>query len=341
MDRVRKAEKERDELAQRLQTLEEELSQSMQDVEDMWREKYSALEERHKEMLKRKAEMEPKIVLMETHEVAAEQQYKELSERCGALKATVTIAHQSEQQAVASQREDGQTIQHLQRQVKSVRREMAEWAGAEAAKEAQNHKRRLEDVQNNLAVALCSAEEAQNRETQLTDQLKAAEADTESYRAWCEQIQNELRLEKNANKEASKVSMQAAHLLENEKSSLQKQVTVIRLETAEAQKMVQDCKLEIDHLQHKLDCRERQLATAEDEVRQVQKQSAEKQEEIDSLMKSLEAMRLQWKELSGRSSAELVTRITEGWWEAPRPWPCLNPYKTEKPKKCKLGVPSR
>ena len=63
--------------------------------------------------------------------------------------------------------------------------------------------------------------------------------------------------------------------------------------------MLQDCKLEIDHLQHKLDRRERQLATAEDEVRQVQKQSAEKQEEIDSLTTSLEAMKLQWEELSG------------------------------------------
>ena len=165
--------------------------------------------------------MEQKIELMETHEVAAKRQYKELSERCGALKATVTIAHQSEQQAVASRREDGRTIQRLRQQVKSVRREMAEWAGAEVAKEAQNHKQRLEEVQNRLAEALCSAEEAENREAQLIDQLKAAEAVTESYRKWCEQTQNELRLERDANKEATKVSMQATYYLENKKSTLQ------------------------------------------------------------------------------------------------------------------------
>ena len=38
-DRARKAEAERDALAQRLQGIEEDLSQSMQDVEDLWREK--------------------------------------------------------------------------------------------------------------------------------------------------------------------------------------------------------------------------------------------------------------------------------------------------------------
>ena len=60
-DRARKAEAERDELAQCLQSLEEELSRSMQDVEDMWREKYSTREESHKELWKFNGEMEQKI----------------------------------------------------------------------------------------------------------------------------------------------------------------------------------------------------------------------------------------------------------------------------------------
>ena len=93
--------------------------------------------------------------------------------------------------------------------------------------------------------------------------------------------------------------MQANQYLLNENSALQKQVTEVRLEAKEAQDMLQNCKLEIDHLQHKLDLREHQLATAEDEVRQVKEQSAGKQEDIDSLTTSLEAMRLQWDELSG------------------------------------------
>ena len=122
--------------------------------------------------------------------------------------------------------------------------------------------------------------------------------DTESYRKWCEKTQD-LRLERNANKKTTEVSMQATHRLVNEKSALQKQVTEIRLEAKEAQRMMQDCKLEIDHLQHKLDRRERQLATAENEVRQVQEQSAGKQEQIDALTTSLEDMRIQWDELSG------------------------------------------
>ena len=298
-DRARKAEAERDALAQRLQGIEEDLSQSMQDVEDLWREKYSALEESHKELLKLKAEMEQKIDLMVIHETEAERQYKELGERCRALKDSLTLANQAEQRAVSSRRSDGRTIQNLRRQVSSVRQEMAEWAGAEVAKEASNYKKKIEETQNKLAVALCSVEEAETREAQLNDQLKAAETDAESYRKWCEKTMEDLRPEKHANKEATKVSMQAAHCQANERSALQKQVTEIRLEAKEAQEMVQQCKLEIDHLQHKLDCRERQLTTAETEIRLVQEQSAGKQEEIDSLTTSLEDMRLQWDELSG------------------------------------------
>ena len=101
-DRARKAEAERDALAQRLQSLEELLSRSMQDVEDMWREKYSALKESHKELLKLKGEMEQKIEQMVIHETEAERQHKELSERCRALKDTVTLTHQSEQRALSS-----------------------------------------------------------------------------------------------------------------------------------------------------------------------------------------------------------------------------------------------
>ena len=166
---------------------------------------------------------------------------------------------------------------------------MAEWAGAETAKEAANSKRKLDELQTKLADALWRVEEAEAREIQLGDQLKAAEADTESYSKCSEQSQEELRLDKNANKEATRVS---------EKSALQKQVTEVCLEAKEAQEMLQNCKLEIDHLQHKLDRRERQLATTGDEVRQVKEQSTEKQEEIDSLTASLEAMKLQWNDLS-------------------------------------------
>ena len=176
---------------------------------------------------------------------------------------------------------------------------MAEWAGTEAAKAATHHKQKMEDLQNRLAVALCSVEEAENRETLLSDQLKPAEADAESYRKWCEKTQEDLRLERNANKKATEVSMQTTHHLLDEKAALQKQVTETCLEVEETQKIVQDCKLEIDHLQHKLGHRDRQLATAESGVRQVQEQSAEKQEQIDALTTSLEDMRIQWHEISG------------------------------------------
>ena len=56
---------------------------------------------------------------------------------------------------------------------------MAEWAGAEAAKEATNHKQKLEELQTKLADALWRAEESEAREIQLSDQLRAAETDTE------------------------------------------------------------------------------------------------------------------------------------------------------------------
>ena len=137
------------------------------------------------------------------------------------------------------------------------------------------------------------------RDTVTSNQLKAVEADTESYRKWCKKTQEVLRQERNANKEATKVSMQAAHYQVNEKSALQKQVAEIRLEAKEAQEMLQNCKLEIDHLQHKLDRHERQLTTAETEIRLAQEQSAGKQEEIDSLTTSLADMKIQWDELSG------------------------------------------
>ena len=113
---------------------------------------------------------------------------------------------------------------------------------------------------------------------QLGKQLKAAEADTESYRKSSEQSLEELRLEKNANKEATRVSMEATHYLLEEKSALQKQVTDVRLEAKEAHDLEQQCKLEIDHLQYRLDQRERQLAAVEDKVRQVKRASTEKQE---------------------------------------------------------------
>ena len=94
-DRAKRAEAERDELAQRIQSVEAELLQSMQDVEDLWREKYSALEESHKVSLKTKAEMEQKIDLMTLHETELERQYRELSDRCRAQKDSLLLAHQS------------------------------------------------------------------------------------------------------------------------------------------------------------------------------------------------------------------------------------------------------
>ena len=161
-DRARKAEAERDELAQGLQHPEEELSQSMQDVEDQWRKKYSALEESHKEMLKLKGEMSQKIERMEIHKM----QHKELSEQCQAFKDSVTLHYQAEQRALSSRRADGRVIQRLRQQVNSVRWEMAEWAGAETAKEAANSKRSCRSsrpdwprpcgVSNNLKQENCS-----------------------------------------------------------------------------------------------------------------------------------------------------------------------------------------
>ena len=210
-DRARKAEAERDALAQRIQGIEEDLSQSMQDVEDLWREKYSALEESHKESLKTKAEMEQKIDLMTVHETEIERQYKELSERCRAQRDSLTLANQAEQRAVSARQGDGQTIQQLRRKVTSIRQEMAEWAGIEAAKATSSYKKKLEETESMLAEALLNMEEAEEGKRQLDDRLRAAEKDVESYREWCERAIEDLRLEKHANKEATKVAMQAAH----------------------------------------------------------------------------------------------------------------------------------
>ena len=71
--------------------------------------------------------------------------------------------------------------------------------------------------------------------------------------------------------------MEATHYLSEEKAALQKQVTDARLEAKEAQDLQQKCKLEIDHLQHKLDQRERQLTAAEEEAWQAKETSIEKQ----------------------------------------------------------------
>ena len=209
---------------------------------------------------------------------------------------------------------------------------MAEWAGAETAKEAANSKRKIEELHTILADTLWWVEESEAREIQLGEQLKAAEVDTESYRRRSKQSLEELRLEKNANKEATRVSMEANHYLLEEKSALQKQVIEVHLEAKEAQEMLQSCKLEIDHLQHKLDRRERQLAAAEGEARQAKEQSTKKQEEIDSLMASLADMKLQWNELS-----ELETPSTELWWETLRPWKSSHPSRIERKTRFKLG----
>ena len=308
-DRARKAEAERDALAQRIQGIEEELSQSMQDVEDLWREKYSALEESHKVTLKTKAEMEQKIDLMMLHETEIERQYKELSDRCRAQRDSLTLANQAEQRAVSSRRDDGRTIQQLRRKVASIRQEMAEWAGAEVAKATDGYKRKQEVTERMLAEALVNVEEAEEAKRQLDDRLRAAEQDVENYRESCERAIEDLRLEKNANKEATKVAMQAAHRQDQEILALQKQVTEIRLEAKEAQELVQHCRLEIDHMQHQLERRERQLTTAEKEIRLVQEQSAGKQEEIDALTTSLEDLKLQWRELSGGRTSKPRTMV--------------------------------
>ena len=309
-DRARKAEAERDALAQRVQGIEEELSQSMQDVEDLWREKYSALEESHKVLLKTKAEMEQKIDLMMLHETEIERQYKELSDRCRAQRDSLTLANQAEQRAVAGRRDDGRTIQQLRRKVTSIRQEMAEWAGVEAAKATDSYKKKKEITENMLAETLLNMEEAEEAKRQLDVRLRAAEQDVENYRECCERALEDLRLEKHANKEATKVAMQAAHCQDQERLVLQKQVTEIRLEAKEAQELVQSCRLEIDHMQHQIERRERQLTTAEKEIRLVQEQSAGKQEEIDSLTTSLEDLKLQWDELSGRQVVEHPRRVT-------------------------------
>ena len=308
-DRARKAEAERDALAQRIQGIEEELSQSMQDVEDLWREKYSALEESHKASLKTKAEMEQKIDLMMLHETEIERQYKELSDRCRAQRDSLTLANQAEQRAVSARHGDGRTIQQLRRKVASIRQEMAEWAGVEVAKATDSYKKKQEVTEHMLAEALLNMEEAEEAKRQLDDRLRAAEQDVENYRECCERAIEDLRLEKHANKEATKVAMQAAHCQDQEILVLQKQVTEIRLEAKEAQELVQSCRLEIDHMQHQVERRERQLTTAEKEIRLVQEQSAGKQEEIDALTTSLEDLKLQWNELSGGRTSKPRTMV--------------------------------
>ena len=265
-DRARKAEAERDALAQRIQGIEEDLSQSMQDVEDLWREKYSALEESHKASLKTKAEMEQKIDLMTVHKTEIERQYKELSDRCRAQRDPLTLANQAEQRAVSARQGDWRTIQQLRRKVTSIRQEMAEWAGIEAAKATASNKKKLEVTEHMLAEALLNMEEAEEGKRQLDDRLRAAEKDVENYRECCERAIEDLRLEKHANKEATKVTMQAAHCQDQERLALQKQVTEIRLEAKEAQELVQSCRLEIDHMQHQIERSERQLTTAEKEI---------------------------------------------------------------------------
>ena len=308
-DRAKRAEAERDELAQRIQSVEAELLQSMQDVEDLWREKYSALEESHKVSLKTKAEMEQKIDLMTLHETELERQYRELSDRCRAQKDSLLLAHQSEQRAVAGRRDDGRTIQQLRRKVTSIRHEMAEWAGAETAKATETYKRKKETTEKMLAETLLSMEEAEEVKRQLDVRLKAAEQDAENYRECCETALEDLRLEKHTNKEATKVAMQAAHCQDQERLTLQKQVTEIRLEAKEAQELVQSCRLEIDHMQHQIERRDRQLTAAENEIRLVQEQSAGKQEEIDALTTSLEDLKLQWNELSGGRTSRPRTMV--------------------------------
>ena len=139
----------------------------MQDVEDQWREKYSALEENHKEMLKLKGQMTQKIERLEIHKVAAEKQHKEMSERCKVLKDSVTLHYQTKQRALLARWNNGQEIQRLRQQVNSVRREMAEWAGTETAKEAANSKKKIEELKSKLAEALWRSEEAEAREIQL------------------------------------------------------------------------------------------------------------------------------------------------------------------------------
>ena len=308
-DRARKAEAERDALAQRIQGIEEDLSQSMQDVEDLWRENYSALEESHKASLKTKAEMEQKIDLMTLHETEIERQYKELSDRCRAQRDSLTLANQAEQRAVSARQGDGRTIQQLRRKVTSIRQEMAEWAGVEAAKATNSYKKKQEVTEHMLAEALLNMEEAEEGKRQLDERLRAAEQDVENYRECCERAIEDLRLEKHANKEATKVAMQAAHCQDQERLALQKQVTEIRLEAKEAQELVQSCRLEIDHMQHQVERRERQLTTAEKEIRLVQEQSAGKQEEIDGLTTSLEDLKLQWDELSGGRTSKPRTMV--------------------------------
>ena len=246
---------------------------------------------------------------MMLHETEIERQYKELSDRCRAQRDSLTLANQAEQRAVAGRRDDGRTIQQLRRKVTSIRQEMAEWAGAEAAKATESYKKKKEITENMLAETLLNMEEAEEAKRQLDVRLRAAEQDVENYRECCERALEDLRLEKHANKEATKVAMQAAHCQDQERLVLQKQVTEIRLEAKEAQELVQSCRLEIDHMQHEIERRERQLTTAEKEIRLVQEQSAGKQEEIDALTTSLEDLKLQWDELSGSRTSRPRTMV--------------------------------
>ena len=110
----------------------------------------------------------------------------------------------------------------------------------------------MEELQTKLVDALWRVEESKAREIQLGEQLKAAKADTESYRKWSEQSQEELRLEKNANKEATSVNGGHPLLIGGKISSAK---TSHRGPPGDkrGQDMLQSCKLEIDHLQHKLD----------------------------------------------------------------------------------------
>ena len=186
---------------------------------------------------------------------------------------------------------------------------MAEWAGAEAAKATESYKKKKEITENMLAETLLNMEEAEEAKRQLDVRLRAAEQDVENYRECCERALEDLQLEKHANKEATKVAMQAAHCQDQERLVLQKQVTEIRLEAKEAQELVQSCRLEIDHMQHQIERQERQLTTAEKEIRLVQEQSAGKQEEIDALTTSLEDLKLQWDELSGSRTSRPRTMV--------------------------------
>ena len=173
--------------------------------------------------------------------------------KCQGLQNQVCMNYEAEQRATRhlhqekeKRRKEASEIYRLRQQVINERRKKAEWAGQQMAKETAAHKKKTAELQGKLAQALSLL------------QLNNKERELEDWKRECDEARAESKLERDANREATRVSMDTNNTLRIHAEDLQRKIHDAQVDADKKQELLIQTRMELDHMHHKIGNRRRE-----------------------------------------------------------------------------------